>query len=194
MVSVNQIRSVGELASAGYRQLKGLSQDGCQVFLRECRRPFQYAPKQFSTEGSSYIKVKDGNIVSSFCKKTMDFPSCIDGRQQHHFHLTKYDEYGNVIYEGCYLDSFEKDYPREDQGDERTYTIGLRDNFKLTIQGNDVVYEDRSDEDNKIRICGNLIREDLVLSKWNDDIRDYEVCKEVILYNKTIDLNDEGDR
>lgn len=97
MVSVNQIRSVGELASAGFRQLKGLSQDGCQVFVRKCGRPFQYAPKQFSTEGSSYIKVKDGNIVSSFCKKTMDFPSCIDGRQQHHFHLTKYDEYGKRV-------------------------------------------------------------------------------------------------
>ena len=188
--------------------------------------------------------------------------------------MIEYDENGNKVYEGGYLNSIEKEYPREGQGkefydevmiyegewkdgkrngrgvslrnkrdyydgmwkdnlpegegtmyrngkmickgdkwvrgrlqmengewmeyegevEERVITIGWNDVIKLVVKGKNVVYEDWSNDDNLICIGGNLDRGEIVLSKWNDEIADYERSEESIEYGQTIDLSDEGDR
>ena len=168
--------------------------------------------------------------------------------------MIEYDESGKRVYEGGYLNSLEKEYPREGEGEEycddvmiykgewkdgmrngrgmsmrnqqvyydgmwkdnlpegegtmfengkmickgdkwmeyeRIVTVGWNDKIKLVIQGKDMVYEDKIQ---LISLKWNVDREETILSKWNDEIADYEPCNEPIEYGQTIDLSDEGDR
>ena len=82
----------------------------------------------------------------------------------------------------------------EGEVEERVITIGWNDVIKLVVKGKNVVYEDWSNDDNLICIRVNLDRGEIVLSKWNDEMNDFERSEESIEYGQTIDLSDEGDR
>ena len=80
------------------------------------------------------------------------------------------------------------------ESDKKVYTIGTDERIKLVIKGNYVVYENRSDFNEQVRLVCDLNNNKMLMytKEYVDEY--FKICDTNIEYNQFLDLSNKGDR